>query len=184
MKKKTFSLKTLIIGGLCLLCAAVLVGVLYWKSAPQTNFTPEADTSIGTSDTWEDNGSSLPAGESSHKPDSDQTSGTEADKPTSDDNYKIASESENEVIINMTPPAEKPKVPDPPAGKEPNTDNSVPSQPASGGECIPSTPERKPEPSQPGKVNDPVFGWTEVAPAQGETVDNDKDPDKIVGNMG
>lgn len=183
MKKKLFSPKTLTIGCLCLLCAAVLVGVLYWKSAPETNFTPEADTSIGVSDTWEDNGSSLPAGGNTQKPTGDQTPGAETGKPA-DDNYKVASESESEVVINMTPPVEKPKAPDVPADKSPNSDNTVPEQPASEGECIPSTPEKKPETSQPGRVNDPVFGWTEVPPAQGETVDNDKDPNKIVGSMG
>lgn len=122
----------------------------------------------------------------SQQPTDEQPAATDDAQAHGQDNYQVVSESPDEVVINMTPPAETPapKVPDPPAGKTITSDNSVPSAPADGGECVPSTPEEKPAASQPGMVNDPVFGWTEVPPAQGETVDNDGDPDKMIGSMG
>lgn len=183
MKKKFISPKTLTIGGLCVLCIAVLVGVLYWKSAPADTFTPEADTSIGTNDIWEDSSSSLPTSSNAGNSTSNQPSDKETDEP-SDDNYLVVSEDEKDVVINMTPPAEKPKAPDVPKGEKPNADNSVPDAPASGGDCIPPTPEKPPESSQPDRVYDPVFGWSDLPPAQGKPVDNDGDPNKTIGNMG
>ena len=182
MKKKLFSPKVLTAGGLCLLCVAILVGVLYLTSTPTSTFTPEGNTSVNANDQWEDNNGSLPAGGNTQKS-ADGKAGTDGGEQP-DDKYQVVSESEDETVINMTPPAEKPEAPDAPNDKKPNPDNSVPDAPPAGGSCIPSTPEKKPEPSQPGMVNDPVFGWTEVPPAQGESIDNDKDPNKIVGNMG
>lgn len=188
MKKKLFSPKTLMVGGLCLLCVATLVGVLYLTSTPKSTFTPEGDTSVGTNDKWEDNSESLPTDVNTQKPADGQTD-TDAENQM-DDKYQVVSESEDETVINMTPPAEKPKAPEAsgaagvPNDKKPNPDNSVPAAPPAGGDCVPSAPEKKPEPSQPGKVYDPVFGWIELSPGVGETVDSDGDPDKMVGSMG
>lgn len=184
MKNKFFSPKVLTIGGLCLLSVAVLVGVLFWKSAPAPTFTPEADTSVGTNDEWV-NSSSLPTqGTTSSSANGQQTPTDTANQP--DDTYQVVAESQDEVVINMTPPAEKPEAPDAPDGKSKPEGNAVPDTPAEDGECIPVNPEKpKPqEPSQPGKVNDPVFGWTEVPSASGQPADSDGDPDKIIGNMG
>lgn len=186
MKKKIFSPKALTIGGLCLLCVAILVGVLYWKAAPDSSFAPEADTSVETNSEWEAPVSTPLTDGKSQQPTDEQPAATDDAQEHAADNYQVVSESPDEVVINMTPPAAKPtsEVPAPPAGKTATPDNSVPSAPAVEGECVPSTPEEKPAPSQPGKVYDPVFGWIDLATGVAEEADSTGDPDKMIGNMG
>lgn len=182
MKKKILSSKSLTIGGLCLLCAAILVGVLYWKSTPAPVFTPEADTSVNTNSEWDAPVSSLPADSNSQQSADEQQTAPDLEVEPKD-NYQVVSESEENVMINMTPPADKPEPPVTPPGKTTPKDNTTPEAPAADGECIPSTPEKKPAPSQPGKVNDPVFGWTDVPIASGQEAGGSGDPNKIIGSM-
>lgn len=183
MKKKMISGKALTIGGLCLACIAILVGILIWKTGPESQFTPDADDMIPSSTTWVEPGGSSPG--STSKPSA--TPG-QADDPAPDDqaqdNYKVSSETEEEVVINMTPPVSQNTETPPPAPKDQMVpeSNAVPSEPADGGECIPSTPEKKPE-EKPGQVYDPVFGWTDLPGASGTEAHSDGDPNKMIGSM-
>lgn len=184
MNKKFLSPKVLTIGGLCLLCAAILVGVLYWKSTPVPTFTPEADTSVKANSEWEAPASAPPSVTNPKANDESQPA-EDAGDPVKD-TYQTVSESEDGAVINMTPPAEKPEPPEAPEGKKVAEDNAVPSTPPSSGACVTPPPEgnkQKPSDSKPGQVYDPVFGWTDVASAVGEEADSDGDINKMVGSM-
>lgn len=183
MKKKMISGKALTIGGLCLACIAILVGILVWKTSPASEFTPDADNTIPSSTTWVE-----PDGSSTGNTSKPSATPGQADNPDpndhAQDNYKVASETEEEIVIDMTPPASQKTVTPPPAPKDQTApeNNAVPSAPAEGGECIPSTPEKKPE-EKPGQVNDPVFGLSELPRASGSEADSNGDPNKMIGSM-
>lgn len=185
MRKKIFTSKVLKIGGLCILCAAIITSVLYWKTTNTSNFTPEADTGVETNSEWTAPTSNPPAAEDSQKPTDEPTTATDGTQENASDNYQVVSESEDEVIINMTPPAKKttPKDPAPPADKA-VTNNPTPNAPATSGNGATSKPKQTPKPEQPGKVYDPVFGWTDLAPVETQEVDSTGDPDKMIGDMG
>lgn len=185
MKKKIVSGKVLAVSGLCLACVAILIGVLVWRSTPNPEFTPDDNHSVVTPSTWEepegDNKGSRPAS----TPTPEQTD-TASDADThAKDNYKVVSEDEDEVVIDMTPPAHQSEAPKPPAAPEGQTatpDNEIPEEPADGGACIPETPKEK-ETEKPGQVYDPVFGWTDIADASGQEADSNGDPNKMIGTM-
>lgn len=183
MKKNKISGKALGIGGLCLVCVVILVGVWIWSAAPKSEFTPDPDDTIPSSTTWVESGGSSTGSTSKPSATPGQTDDLDRDDHTQD-NYKVASETEEEVVIDMTPPVSKPDETPPPApsGQVIPEDNAIPSAPADGGECIPSTPEKKPE-AKPGQVYDPVFGWTDLPSASGSEAHSDGDPNKMIGTM-
>ena len=178
MKKKIASSKTLVIGGMSLLCVAILAGVLIWTSQKPPEFQPDPSSDVTTNSTWEEHGSSGSAG------DAGATESQPIESADQREEYpKVTSETEKEVVIDFTPEASKPETPPPPKASGGNADNSVPSAPPAVGSCVSETPKEKPPEGKPGQVYDPVFGWTDISPAQGEEANGSGDPNKIVGSM-
>lgn len=184
MKKNKISGKALGIGGLCLVCVVILVGIWIWSAAPKSEFTPDPDDSVSTHTTWNDPGDAAKGDSGAPAANPGQADPNADSEVHAQDNYKVASESEDEVVINMTPPVSEPVETPPPApsGQAIPENNAIPSAPADGGECIPSTPEKKPE-TKPGQVYDPVFGWTDLPSASGSEAHSDGDPNKMIGTM-
>lgn len=106
---------------------------------------------------------------------------------------KVVEETEDEVVVDFTAPkspdeAEPPEIPegkteiaDPEPDHTPNIDPSVtapePEAPASSGPAPGSTNNN-------GEFYDPVFGWVKPGTVQQQEIDNEGDPNKMVGNMG
>lgn len=180
--KKLITSKKFIAGALAVLCVGILVVCLIVNNDKKGEFVPDPTQSVDPIDTWEENPSSSPTG-----------SGYAGAKgAANEEEYpKIVKENEGEVVIDFTDPSpSKESAPTSPGTDADHVDHdAVPVQtPSEGGKpqsenSGSNTPAPGSKNSQ-GQVYDPVFGW--VTPSTGNTVpmDNDGDPNKMVGEMG
>lgn len=177
--KQFLTSKNFIVGTLAVLCVGILVVCFIVSNDKKEDFVPDPTPSVNPIDSWEASTPSSPAG-----------GATEGNGANDAEQYpKVVEETEDEVVIDFTDPS--PAKVDPP--ETPGTDKdhvdhgAVPIQtPSEGGK-----PQENPKPNTPapgstndkGQVYDPVFGW--VTPSKGGTVpmDNDGDPNKMVGEM-
>ena len=183
--KKFFTSKPFVISALAVLCIGIVAACLIWGRDKPSEFTPDPQESQ-TTDEWKDNSSSGNGAESWNTP------GGAENEP--DEAYpKVVEETEDEVVVDFTAPkspdeAEPPEIPegkteiaDPEPDHTPNIDPSVtapePEAPASSGPAPGSTNNN-------GEFYDPVFGWVKPGTVQQQEIDNEGDPNKMVGNMG
>ena len=189
-KNNTNQKRNIIIGILSFLCIAILAGAFFLNKEPETEFVPEYSENATQTDTWEENDTSINA---TVVPDSNETQviGTQTDQTQA-----VVYEDETETVANLSDsipkentedskPTEKPAStgdttnPDAPPSYEP----SVP-QTSDEPSDTPNTPENNTPSGESGMVYDPVFGWIETGDTNQDSVDNDKDINKQIGNMG
>lgn len=180
--KKLITSKKFIAGALAVLCVAILVVCLVVSNDKKGEFVPDPSQSADPVDTWEENPSSSPTG-----------SGYAGTKGTADEEEypKVVEENEDEVVIDFTDPSpSKEPAPTTPGTDEDHVDHDTvpvqtpseggkPQQESSGSSSAPAAGSTNSQ----GQVYDPVFGW--VTPSTGNTIpmDNDGDPNKMVGEM-
>lgn len=180
--KKLITSKKFIAGTLVVLCVGILVICLIVGGDKKNEFVPDPFPTGEPVDTWEENPSSTPSG-----------GGYAGIQGANDaDAYpKVVEENPDEVVIDFTDPSPtKEPAPETPGKDTDHVDHdSVPVQtPSEGGKPQQeSSDSNTPAPgstNSQGQVYDPVFGW--VTPSTGNTVpmDNDGDPNKMVGEMG
>lgn len=184
--KKFFTSKGFIVSALVLLCIGVAAACFIWGRDKPSEFTPDPPESQTTSE-WKENSSSA-------NPDDWASSGSPNSKSEPNGEYpKVVEETEDEVVVDFTPPQSKEDV-EPPAVPEGKTEIENP-EPNHTPTIDPEVTPPEPEPEAPsgpapgstnnnGEVYDPVFGWVKPGNIVQEEVDNNGDPNKMVGNMG
>lgn len=180
--KKLFQSKGFIITSLCVLCLGILVACFLLSRDHSGEFVPDAPPANSTASDWAENES----GSGSRAEDY-----TVGKTPEVQEYPKVVEESEQDVVIDFTP-LEKPEVSPPPTPegktvKEDVTDDHP--QNISPDVTPPSIEPSSPSQPQPGSSNgngavyDPVFGWVIPGEVHQSTIDNDGDPNKMVGQM-
>lgn len=180
--KKIFTSKKFVAGALAVLCVGILVVCLIVSTDKKDEFVPDPSPTGELVDSWEENPSSSTDG-----------SGYPGSQGKADEEQypKVVEENEDEVVIDFTDPSPSKEAAAP---ETPGTDgdhvdhDAVPVQtPSEGGKpqnegSGSNTPAPGSTNSQ-GQVYDPVFGW--VTPSKGNAIpmDNEGDPNKMVGEM-
>jgi len=183
--------RTIIIGTLSVLCVAILAGAFLLNKEPETEFVPEYEENSTQIETWEEKDTSISA---TIVPDTNenQVIGTQTDQT-----QVVVYENETETVTNLSDSIPKEEVTDIMPTEKPvatgditNPDTSPTYEPS-----IPQTsdepfevPTNNPENNAPsgetGMVYDPVFGWIQTGDTNQDTIDNGKDINKQIGNMG
>lgn len=184
--KKIFTSKAFIISILAVLCIGIAAACFIWGRDRPSEFTPDSVESQ-TTDEWKEGTSSSESGSWSTPGSADGENKPEEEYP------KVVEETEDEVVVDFTPPKDKEDA-EPPAAPEGKTEieNPEPDHPQT---IDPEITVPEPEPSSPsgpapgstndnGEVYDPVFGWVKPGVIVQENIDSDGDPNKMVGNMG
>lgn len=195
-KTKTDNKLAITIGGLFVLCAAVLTGVYFITKEPETDFTPTS-TPEPTAEavTWEENTSDSYVATTPKKEEANQVPGE-----ITDDTQTVISETEDGTITDLSGSTTKEdaKVTKPSA--PPHTDDDTTNPDKKPEYVDPVVPTPTPEPSKPdneppaptptpantkpGQVYDPVFGWVTTGDTVQDNVDNDGDINKQLGTVG
>ena len=182
--KKLISSKTFIAGTLAILCVVILVVCLLWSKGDKPDFIPDPVPSGAPIDSWTEN--SAPQNGETYK-DGFTPAGyspvNQSDEHTAGEYPAVIEDKEDEVIIAFIEP-EPTKEPPP---ETPGTNNDMPSKPP---EHV-GKPQENPDSGKPvpgstnekGEVYDQVFGWVKPGKVEQIEIDNDGDPNKIIGNM-
>jgi hypothetical protein len=176
--KKLIVSKTFIAGILAVLCIAILAVCFLWGNDEKSEFVPDPAPAGVPADRWTENPSSDTVEESSGGTSPGENPAITPEGP-SEEYPKVVEDSKDEVVIDFTEP-EPTKEPPP---ENPPTQSQTPS---AGGNPQESSGTGTPAPgntNDKGEVYDPVFGWVKPAEVIQESIDNEGDPNKMVGDM-
>ena len=181
--KKLFQSKGFIVTSLCVLCVGILAACFLLGRDQGGEFVPDTPPASSAASDWTEN----PSGSGGRAEDYDV-----GKTPEVQEQYpKVVDESEQEVVIDFTP-SEKPEVTPPPAPEGKTAKEDVADDhPQNISPEVTPPPSEPSSPSQPqpgssngnGAVYDPVFGWVVPGEVHQSTIDNDGDPNKMVGQM-
>jgi len=194
-KTKTDNKLAITIGGLLILCAAVLAGVYFITKEPEAEFTPTSSSEpIAEAVTWEENTSDSYIA-TTVKEEENQVPGE-----ITDDTQTIISEDENGSVTDLSGSTIKEDAEVTMPSAPPHTDDDTTNPDKKPEYVDPVVPTPTPEPSKPdnkppaptptpantkpGQVYDPVFGWVTTGDTVQDNIDNDGDINKQLGTMG
>lgn len=191
-KNKKFALT---IGGLSVLCVAVLAGAYFLTKDPENEFTPTSTESSSATNTWDEKADIDTVVPTASTQEDNQVTGS-----ITDNTQTIVSVDDNETVTDLsgstpkedaedTKPSEPPQTNDDTTNPDmqPEYDNTVPTTPEpteNPSQPDNNPPAENPDASHPGQVYDPVFGWITTGDTQQDNVDNDGDINKQIGTMG
>ena len=195
-KTKTDNKLAITIGGLLILCAAVLAGVYFITKEPAEEFTPTSSPEPTTEAvTWKENTSDSYIATTTVKEEDNQVPGEVADNTQT-----IISEDENGSVTDLSGSTTKEDAEVTKPSAPPHTDDDTTNPDKKPEYVDPVVPTPTPEPSKPdneppavtpapadtnpGQVYDPVFGWIATGDTVQDNVDNDGDINKQLGTMG
>ena len=184
--------QTIIIASLSFLCVVILAGSFFLKKESKTEFVPEYVETTEQTDTWEENNTTVNV-ESIPTTNKTQTTKTQNDQTQidgtpNDQTQTMVYEDETETVTNLSDsvPKEDTEENKPSEKPAPVGDTTNPDTPPSYEPSVPQTSDtaNQTPSSDSGMVYDPVFGWIETGSTNQDTIDNDKDINKQIGNMG
>jgi hypothetical protein len=187
--KRLIRSKIFVPGALALLCIGILTVCLLWGSGEGAKFVPDPAPPVETISEWVEPIPPAPSDQSAPAvPDSAEPSAA-----VPEPQVQNVQEVGDNVIINFTDPVQpKGTPPPPPEVTVVQGDPSHPPEPSpaptpDSTEDSPETPKSDtPAPgsrNDKGEVYDPVFGWFVPGEVISEPIDNDGDPNKMVGHM-
>lgn len=188
--KKFLKSKGFKVTALSVCCVGILAACFFFGRDKGEEFTPDTQIPESTVSEWEE-----PTGEAK-TPEADTGAYNRTKEPAAAETYpKVVEESEAEIVVDFAPSSEESK-PEAPEKPEAQGDSTNPEEPPSyePEETNPSVSEKEddggnaatPQPgskNEKGEVYVPGFGWVVPSTVEQTEMDNDGDPNKMVGDM-
>lgn len=188
--KKFLKSKGFKVTALSVCCVGILAACFFFGRDRGEEFTPDTQVPESMVGEWEE-----PTGETK-TPEADTGAYNRIKESAAAETYpKVVEEDEEEIIVDFAPSSEENK-PEAPEKPEAQGDATNPEEPPSyePEETKPSASEKEenggnadtPQPgskNEKGEVYVPGFGWTLPSTVEQTEMDNDGDPNKMVGDM-